>query len=510
MTRAFHWGAIPLLAAAVLANGALAFAIVVTQQQPPPAPGPERIVTASKPALAFVQTDYAVDASLPDMVIPDAKYNELVAKIQAMWSSGQIQSNAQAYKAAVNLVASNPTEYYAQGQSSGWTVSLEDTGTGFFVTENGYLVTAAHVVSDTNSDIRDRSVAVFSDDASVAQDKPRLAKDLLAQLGLSSAGIKVTGTQQNELESFWLKWIGRYLTVDHYGATYHLGTGTVTAGDGLISNGAPAYLVSVDPYLAGRDVAILKANITGAPTLPLATHAPEFGDPVVMIGYGVADDASQAQDDQPNIVTVKSGRVAQSTVERGGWTAFGTDAEFRPGDSGGPILDSTGNVLGLVSYTSIDAAGKPRYGGNFFVPTKYIRADLAADSVRPASGNANLTTSYYKALAEGDLHHYRIELSLLESISSQSSWDAYVAADIATTRSRILSGDDRAPPDLGKWVTLLTASALAVIVLTLLGWMVLAARAKYRPPSVPSPTPVPEPTQLDWLGPTQEAPPEIA
>jgi len=84
MKRVLRIGVIVLLALALLANAALGVGAVVTRE---PAPKPltgDRIVTASRPAIALIQANYALSASLASIDMPQSKYDELVAHIQAM------------------------------------------------------------------------------------------------------------------------------------------------------------------------------------------------------------------------------------------------------------------------------------------------------------------------------------------------------------------------------------------------------------------------------------------
>jgi S1-C subfamily serine protease len=171
----------------------------------------------------------------------------------------------------------------------------------------------------------------------------------------------------------------------------------------------------------------------------------------------------------------------------GGWTAYGTSAQVTHGNSGGPVLDAQGRVLGLVSFASTDAKGNAN-GDAFFVPADVIRETLNKASVKPAAGT--LTNLYYQALSQGDFRHYRHELAILSQVQTRSAWHAYVKDEVSTTQSAVLSGKDQTPPVLTGLVQpglagLGAATLLAIS--TLLGlWLRGRRRAKLEAVAAPS------------------------
>lgn len=108
------------------------------------------------------------------------------------------------------------------------------------------------------------------------------------------------------------------------------------------------YPVTVLGYDDGHDVALLRINLpTGRnlPVLPLAAAMPKVGQSALAIGNG-----------NGNFLVSKTGRltalnVAASRADFPPGTLELT-APLVPGDSGGPILNAQGEVMGIVSYIS--------------------------------------------------------------------------------------------------------------------------------------------------------------
>lgn len=107
-------------------------------------------------------------------------------------------------------------------------------------------------------------------------------------------------------------------------------------------------LVGFDAYM---DLAVLQADVAGAvPFIPLASRAPSPGTAVVAIGNSRGD-FLEARAGRVTRLGVRAGRAdfADGTIEL-------TNA-LAPGDSGGPVVTTRGEAVGVVSYISFNPAG---------------------------------------------------------------------------------------------------------------------------------------------------------
>ena len=106
-----------------------------------------------------------------------------------------------------------------------------------------------------------------------------------------------------------------------------------------------------------RDVALLKIERGGTGGLPIRFELPAVGDEVYAVGAPL---------DPSYSATVSKGIVSSlRTFDGELWIQ--SDVNVQPGNSGGPLLDDRGNIVGITSRGAPTDAGTPS-GVNFFVP----------------------------------------------------------------------------------------------------------------------------------------------
>jgi len=111
---------------------------------------------------------------------------------------------------------------------------------------------------------------------------------------------------------------------------------------------------------APRDVALVKVELTHAVCLPLRTEPLKVAEPVYAIGAPVSLELAS---------TLSKGVVsALRAQEPNGQPIIQADVDIHGGNSGGPLVDANGNVVGIsVSGISADNS-KLSTGLNFFIP----------------------------------------------------------------------------------------------------------------------------------------------
>jgi serine protease Do len=148
------------------------------------------------------------------------------------------------------------------------------------------------------------------------------------------------------------------------------------------------YPAKVMAYDADLDLAILKANDMPSPGEIIELADPgqiRVGDEVVAIGHP----------EQGGLWTLTYGRISgeiedQNSIQ--GKDVFQTDASVNRGNSGGPLLDKRGYMIGINSNMARLGAGDvPITGVNFAVKSSVLRKWLKKQGIMIAYGTASLS-----------------------------------------------------------------------------------------------------------------------
>jgi putative serine protease PepD len=140
---------------------------------------------------------------------------------------------------------------------------------------------------------------------------------------------------------------GLILTNDHVVQ----GAQSMTASSKASSSGAPATLVGEE---ANNDLALIRVNPSGLGLKPLklvSSRSVQVGDGVYAIGnpYGLDETLTRG-------IVSALGREISAPDGAKITGALQTDAALNPGNSGGPLLNSHGEVIGVNSQIASDAA----------------------------------------------------------------------------------------------------------------------------------------------------------
>ncbi len=116
------------------------------------------------------------------------------------------------------------------------------------------------------------------------------------------------------------------------------------------------------------DLAYLKIE-SDSPFKPIAIGDSDnlrVGESVIVIGFPIADILGSEPTVSQGIVSARrAGGILQ------------TDAPVNPGNSGGPMLDQFGNVVGVITSRIEGAGGRNISGVGFAIPVNEVTADLA-------------------------------------------------------------------------------------------------------------------------------------
>src|SRR3954470_16018444 len=209
------------------------------------------------------------------------------------------------------------------------------SGSGFFISSNGYIATNAHVTQ-------------------MWHDGEEKAKQLLLTRFILAVGKSFYNLDPNSMTQAQYDFIRKNTTGLSNFNMYHL----VVIPDGTsmpFEDKPSGYGAPTGETESAKDVAVVKIEVKNAPVLILAdSDAVKVSDTDTVIGYpGVAD-----MGEFKNILSPKAqleatftyGHISANKPSASGATVLQTDANIDHGNSGGPVLNDKGQVIGLATF----------------------------------------------------------------------------------------------------------------------------------------------------------------
>jgi S1-C subfamily serine protease len=228
-------------------------------------------------------------------------------------------------------------------------LAIGGTGTGFFITADGYIATNAHVVSDIHD----------GDDTA----KDALYKQLLTELDKEYAKelAQMSDNQINQL-------VRSIKLVNLEKRAYIVLPSGEHLDYEIVSYGKPG---------SGRDAAIIKVKAENAPTLAIGDSSKsQIADPIVVLGYPGVADMKELLDEKSQLqASVTDGTISSLKRATTGEPILQISAPITHGNSGGPALDLKGNVVGLATFGNANEV----QGFNFLVASATLM-DLVKDA----------------------------------------------------------------------------------------------------------------------------------
>jgi len=316
---------------------------------------------------------------------------------------------------------------------------FRETGSGWFVSPSGWMITSAHVVSP----------AWRPTDAVRRQQVERGVRQACGDLapGALAAAIARAG-----------------LTLE---PTLYV----------ILSNGVrlPAKVVKYSAPLGGEamsgyDLALVKIEAADMPTLALAdSSGAQLGDKIHILGFpGVVLSHELLSASAKVEASVTTGAISGFKQDVAGRPVIQTDAPAASGTSGGPAVTSRGEVLGVLTLVSVAGSdGDVVQGFNFVIPSATVRRFLEGTPA-PLAEPSRFNTAWHAGLRDYFAGQYsRAERRFAEA-------DRLVP-DLPDVR-RLTAEARNPPPRPFPWAAL----GGALTALSLGAWGVLAWRRWWR------------------------------
>ena len=257
-------------------------------------------------------------------------------------------------------------------------------GSGFFISANGYIATNAHVVSMTHDGEDKAKQTLFYQ--FIQQIAHQYHKDPNT---LNTQAID----QYSQLQSFQL--FHHVIIPDGSSFPFEIKQYGAPTGEGNDQ---------------GKDVAIIKIEVKNAPILKLAdSDKVQLQDHVTVIGYpGAADTFNTGTLSARSAfeATINDGKISAKKTASSGAPILQTSTAATHGNSGGPVINDSNEVVGLLTFRGDTVNGQEVSGFSFVVPSntvmEYVKSAGASNNEGPTDttyreGLDNYWNQYYSA-----------------------------------------------------------------------------------------------------------------
>jgi serine protease Do len=437
------------------------------------------LAAAAYPGIQLIETDFDATLSVPVAELDNSALKRLQQRLARGIITGAVDATQKGIvDALVEAIAADPLTYFRPSKTLRTTsASLSGFGTGWVVTPDGYIVTAAHVVSPDEAELK-QQFAQSGLEEFVKED---------AQAFASTTGTKFTGSQLAKLTDASAAFNAHYLKVGKISKAVSAQLGVAVAGFDKAREGKPVEVISVGEGYPGKDVAVLKIDgQTDLPTLPIGVDTDvQEGETLYVAGYPAASTffsgLSKDSEVQPSVT---QGPLTAKRSNESGTPIFQTQAPASPGNSGGPVLDKQGHVIGILVASAVDDKGVALEGQEFVVPISVITEKLNQSNIKPRT--SPITVAYSEALGNYYQKYYKRALPQFQHVKNLYGAHPYVAKYISDTQAAIDAGKDETPTPI--WMYVMIGGGVVLVLLLAVLVAMLVRRCRW-----PAAGPVPYP-----------------
>lgn len=377
---------------------------------------PRVIADINKPGVVLITNIYTAQISVQDCQISPEGNQRLLQTLSKRLKAGEIADKQQLISAYFDELIRQPSLYLVP---SAKVISQEAKsgcmGTGFILTEDGCIVTNAHVVHLTDEQLQQSMVQ------SALQ---KLVKNNLLgfQQQLSASGYSLSEDQLSKLEQVIVNFYASHLKVSNVQQQLY-----ASLGMGKVQDGFACTVKKIGEPTPGKDIAVLQAvDRKGLPTVELGDdtvmHA---GDKVFVLGYpGVATFNDALSQDGKLESTFTAGMLSARKMMADNWEIFQMDAAITNGNSGGPVFNEQGKVIGVATFGSLNEQGNQIQGMNFAIPVSIVREFLPENGSQLQIGEA--MEQYREAVRTFDQGEYEDALSEFQEIHQAQPGFPYI------------------------------------------------------------------------------------
>lgn len=420
-----------------------------------------------KPAVVMVKTEVSATVYVRQVTINQTNFNQLLDSIHALELDSIFLSSGQKLDIVLRALQNRASHYFRNLFTYYRHVQkVSASGTGFFFSSDGYLLTNCHVISENDDYIKHRFIlSAFND----------VTESNIASIE-SAWAVKFSEEQRSSLYQTFANIYSKLVPIVLQNLRKHIYvviSEEDPAGQSIIRR-LPASIVIKGQSMPGKDVAILKvSNGHEFPVLPIGMHdAGRVGDDVYVYGYPDPVNRNSYLSEETMLdPTLTRGIISAWKISVEGWPVMQMDAIINHGNSGGPVTNKDGEVIGITTFGSLDDDAMGLAPGlNFAIPLDVLRDFIRQAGIPVNPGRIN--NLYSQALILFENHQYRKAARRFDELSHVNPGLAGIFAYKKRCKEYIRSGNDAS-------YDLLSYFSLLIILSAGIGFAFFAAKRQH-------------------------------
>ncbi|GAA2866194.1 hypothetical protein GCM10010517_25630 [Streptosporangium fragile] len=399
-----------------------------------------KLAARTHPAVHLLSLDYTATVTVPTAGTRKA-FTALYDKAAKHARKGRIPSDRRSMvKWVFQQVAADVDRYLSVAKP---VRSVEATAgswcTGWWITPDGYMVTAAHCVDTTDAELRAYFAAQSLTDVN-ARDVKALLKQLM---GSVEPDKELTELVQKVYTTFNTK----HMEVKNLKQSLDVIFALPGGGMDRTAKRLPIRLVAKGTVYPGKDHALLKLD--GARNLPVITLGTDgdaqVGDVLYVNGFpGLVTNATFVSLETKLYPALTEGAFNARRETDQGVPYIQAQAPSYGGNSGGPVFNADGKAIGILVGGLLSDLGESQENQSWILPVGVLREFLAAQQVVAAPSPT--TVIYDRALDDFFADRHTAALAGFRQVATLYPAHPYVAQYIADSQEAIAAGRDRTPP----------------------------------------------------------------
>ncbi len=422
---------------------------------------PVQIAERNKPGTVMILATFKGTVSILQPEFDEASLGTLAQQVKDQLTAENKFTTDLFWNTYIHAFCANIDKYMMKGTATkNKNLNTTMVGSGFIVTPDGYVITNAHVV-DENDETTKQSFAQQAFQEILDEDAKSLEK---------SMGRKLTEDEAKALTEANTWYFSQTMNVGRIEKEFHVMMGISGDKGKIVPLKIPAKLVTQGAAIPGKDVAILK--LSGKHTYPTIRMGDDrdlkVGEQIYVLGYpAVATFHPLISEESISEASLTRGLVSAKKNMKDGWEVLQTDASITHGNSGGPVMNEYGEVIGLATFGSIDYQRSQEVQGmNFIVPSTIVYEYIDKARIDPDMSDISLT--YEEALDLYDKERYKKALEKFDEVKDMNPSFPFIDKNIRETERNIERGLDKEPKDMMMYYYIGGGAVILIVLLLLI------------------------------------------